>query len=171
MWKLVKVVHLNYLNIVSSNLFQNISSSLVIYKKRHLNMTQNISNMKTGHIYWAKIKFSRCQSKKSNQNWVCSTRYQTWDRRENSHTISDSPGWFQQFHQHWVNPPMTEVYFCHQNIGNFTTLLKPHNIGTHFKGIETSFQVVPLFLKSIHLWVSNITFWNFLKIPGIWKFN
>jgi hypothetical protein len=47
----------------------------------------------------------------------------------------------------------TEVYFCHQNqnaknIGNFTTLLKPHNIGIHLKGIETSFQVVPLLLKS-----------------------
>jgi hypothetical protein len=33
-----------------------------------------------------------------------------------------------------------------KNIGNFTTLLKPHNIGTHLKGIETSFLVVPLFL-------------------------
>jgi hypothetical protein len=32
-----------------------------------------------------------------------------------------------------------------KNIGNFTTLLKSHNIGTHLKGIETSFQVVPLF--------------------------
>jgi hypothetical protein len=45
------------------------------------------------------------------------------------------------------------LLFCHQNrnaknIGNFTTLLKPHNIGIHLKGIETSFQVVPLFLKS-----------------------
>jgi hypothetical protein len=28
-----------------------------------------------------------------------------------------------------------------QNIGNFTTLLKPHNIGTHLKGIEI-FQVI-----------------------------
>jgi hypothetical protein len=26
--------------------------------------------------------------------------------------------------------------------------LKPHNIGTHLKGIATSFQVVPLFLKA-----------------------
>jgi hypothetical protein len=43
-----------------------------------------------------------------------------------------------------------------KNIGNFTTLLKPHNIGTHLKGIETSFQVVPLFLKSFHFWVSYI---------------
>jgi hypothetical protein len=67
----------------------------------------------------------------------------------------------------WDNPIRTEVYFCHQNqnvinIGNFTTLLKPHNIGTHLKGIETSFQVVPLVLKFIHVWVSCITFWNFL---------
>jgi hypothetical protein len=45
------------------------------------------------------------------------------------------------------------------NIGNFMTLLKPHNIGTHLKGIETSFQVVPLFLKSFHFWVS----YHFLK--------
>jgi hypothetical protein len=57
----------------------------------------------------------------------------------------------------------TEVYFCHQNqnaknIGNFTTLLKPHNIGTHLKDTETSFQVVPLFFKFFHFWVSNITF-------------
>jgi hypothetical protein len=34
------------------------------------------------------------------------------------------------------------------------------------KGIETSFQVVPLFLKSFHFWASCITFWNFLKIPS-----
>jgi hypothetical protein len=72
------------------------------------------------------------------------------------------------------NPLRTEVYFCHQNqntknIGNFTTLLKPHNIGTHLKGIETSFHVVPLFLKSFHFWVSYITFWNFLKIPSVFK--
>jgi hypothetical protein len=38
-----------------------------------------------------------------------------------------------------INPSRTEVYFCHQNqnaknISNFTTLLKPHNIGTHLKG-------------------------------------
>jgi hypothetical protein len=50
-----------------------------------------------------------------------------------------------------VNPSRMEVYFFHQNqnaknIGHFTTwLLKPHNIGTHLKGIETSFQVIPLF--------------------------
>jgi hypothetical protein len=55
-----------------------------------------------------------------------------------------------------LNPSRMEV-FCHQNqnaknIGNFTTRLKPHNIGTHLKGIETSFQLVPLFLKSFHFW-------------------
>jgi hypothetical protein len=61
---------------------------------------------------------------------------------------------------------------CHQNqivknIGNLTTLFTCtlHNIGTHLKGIETSFQVVPLFWKSFHFWVSYITFWNLLKIP------
>jgi hypothetical protein len=64
-----------------------------------------------------------------------------------------------------INPLRTEVYFCHQNqnaknIGKFTTLLKPHNIGTHLKGIETSFQVVPLFLKSFLFWASYI--YNFL---------
>jgi hypothetical protein len=46
------------------------------------------------------------------------------------------------------NPLRTEVYICHQsrnakNIGNFMTLLKPlNNIGTHLKGMETSFQVL-----------------------------
>jgi hypothetical protein len=34
-------------------------------------------------------------------------------------------------------------------------LLKPHNIDTHLKGIETSFQVVPLFF---HFWVTRVTF-------------
>jgi hypothetical protein len=48
-------------------------------------------------------------------------------------------------HLYGDNPLRTEVYFCHQNqntknIGNFTTLLKLHNIGTHLKGIETSFH-------------------------------
>jgi hypothetical protein len=62
-----------------------------------------------------------------------------------------------------LNPLRMEVNICHQNqnaknIDNFTTLLKPHNIGTHLKGIETSFQVVTLFLKSCHFWVSYITF-------------
>jgi hypothetical protein len=74
----------------------------------------------------------------------------------------------------WINPSRTEVYLSHQNqnaknIGNFTTLLKPYNIGTHLKGIETSFQVVPLFLKSIHFWVSCITLCNFFKIPSVCK--
>jgi hypothetical protein len=33
---------------------------------------------------------------------------------------------------------MMEVYFCHQNQnGNLMTQLKPHNIGTQLKGIET----------------------------------
>jgi hypothetical protein len=73
-----------------------------------------------------------------------------------------------------INPLRAEVYICHQNqnakyIGNFATLLKPHNIGTHLNGIETSFQVVPLFLKSIKFWVSYFTFWNFLKIPSLFK--
>jgi hypothetical protein len=71
-------------------------------------------------------------------------------------------------------PLRTEVYFCHQNqnekyIGDFTTLLKPHNIGTHLKGIETSFQVVALFLKSFHFWASYITFFYFLKIPSVFE--
>jgi hypothetical protein len=73
-----------------------------------------------------------------------------------------------------INPLRTEVYFCHQNqnaknICNFMTLLKPHNIGTHLKGIESSFQVVPLFFKSFHFWASYITFRNFLKIPSVFK--
>jgi hypothetical protein len=52
------------------------------------------------------------------------------------------------------------------------TLMKPHNIGTHLKGIETSVQVVPLFLKSFQVscfWVSYISFWNFLKLPSVFK--
>jgi hypothetical protein len=72
------------------------------------------------------------------------------------------------------NPLRTGVYFFHQNenaknIGNLFTLLKSHNIGTHLKGIETTFQVVPLFLKSFHFRASYITFWNFLKIPSVFK--
>jgi hypothetical protein len=61
----------------------------------------------------------------------------------------------------WQNNGVTIFSsICHQNlnaknIGNFTTLLKPHKIGTHLKGIETSFQVVPLYLKSFHVWVSS----------------
>jgi hypothetical protein len=79
----------------------------------------------------------------------------------------------QYFLEERINPLKTEVFFCHQNqnanIGNFTTVLKPHNISTHLKGTETSFQVVPLFSKSIHFWASYITFWNFLKIPSVFK--
>jgi hypothetical protein len=63
----------------------------------------------------------------------------------------------------------SEVYFCHQyqnakDIGNFTTLLKPHNIGTHLKGWNMLsggtiiFEILPLF-------GGYITFFNFLKIP------
>jgi hypothetical protein len=55
-----------------------------------------------------------------------------------------------------INRLMTEVFFCHQNqnainIGYFTTPLKPHSIGTHMKGIETRFQVVPLFFEILPL--------------------
>jgi hypothetical protein len=39
--------------------------------------------------------------------------------------------------------------------------VKPHNMVAHLKGIETSFQVVPLFFKSFHFWVSYITFLKF----------
>jgi hypothetical protein len=35
------------------------------------------------------------------------------------------------------------------------------------QGIEASFQVVQIYFKSIHFWVSYITFWTFLKIPLI----
>jgi hypothetical protein len=56
--------------------------------------------------------------------------------------------------------------FCHQNqnaknIGNFTTLLKLHKIGTHLKGIEPSFQVVPLFFKSFYVLLGEL--YHFLK--------
>jgi hypothetical protein len=44
-----------------------------------------------------------------------------------------------------------------KNIGNFATLLKPHNIGTHLKSIETSFQVVPL-LGELYQFLK--FFWN-----------
>jgi hypothetical protein len=49
---------------------------------------------------------------------------------------------------------MYTVYVCnglHTNIGNMTTLLKPHNIGTHLKGIETSFQILPHLGELYHL--------------------
>jgi hypothetical protein len=58
----------------------------------------------------------------------------------------------------------TQNQFCEKNIGNLTTLLKPFNIGIHLKGIETSLQVGPLFLKKIHFWAS-----YFLKIPSVHK--
>jgi hypothetical protein len=47
-----------------------------------------------------------------------------------------------------LNPLRTEVYFCHQNQNaKILVILRLYwNIGTHLKGIETSFQVVPLFL-------------------------
>jgi hypothetical protein len=66
------------------------------------------------------------------------------------------------------SPLRMAVYFCHQNqnakyIGNFTTLLKPHNNGTHLKGIKTSFQVVPLLFISFHFWASYITFSKYLQ--------
>jgi hypothetical protein len=76
--------------------------------------------------------------------------------------------------ENFSNPLRMEVYFCYQNpnaknIGNFTIPLKPHNIGTHLKGIETSCQMVLLFLKSFHGRASSITFWNFPKIPSAFK--
>jgi hypothetical protein len=37
-------------------------------------------------------------------------------------------------------------------------ILKRHNSGTYLKGIEISFQMVPLFVKSFQFWVSYITF-------------
>jgi hypothetical protein len=68
----------------------------------------------------------------------------------------------------FINPSRMKVYFCHQNqngknIGNLTTLLKPRNIGIHLKGIETSFQVVPLFFKSYHFRLSCIIFSKYLR--------
>jgi hypothetical protein len=64
-----------------------------------------------------------------------------------------------------LNPLTTKVYICHQNqnaknIGNLTTLLKPRNIGTHLKGIETSFQVVPL-IEILPLLAELYHFWKF----------
>jgi hypothetical protein len=52
----------------------------------------------------------------------------------------------------------TEVYFCvtKSRMQKILVILRP--IGTHLKGIETCFQVVPLFFKSFHIWVSCITF-------------
>jgi hypothetical protein len=50
----------------------------------------------------------------------------------------------------------------------FVTRMQKH-ITALLKGIDTSFQVVPLLFKSFHFWVSYITFWNFLKIPSVFK--
>jgi hypothetical protein len=37
-----------------------------------------------------------------------------------------------------------------KNIGNFMTRLKPHNIGTHWKGIETGFfEIFSKYLQSL----------------------
>jgi hypothetical protein len=38
------------------------------------------------------------------------------------------------------------------------------------KGIETSFRV-PLYLISFHFWVNYLPFWNFLKIPSVYRVN
>jgi hypothetical protein len=38
-----------------------------------------------------------------------------------------------------------------------------------YRGIETCSQIVPLFFKSFHFWVSYVTFWNFLKIPSVFR--
>jgi hypothetical protein len=66
---------------------------------------------------------------------------------------------------HLFNPLKTEVDFCHQNqnvknIGNFTTLLKPHNIGTHLTMFERFwdklsggtiiFEILPLLGELYH---------------------
>jgi hypothetical protein len=97
------------------------------------------------------ISKSNVGSKKS----ICPGKSQIWNCTNELFDISgieDNEG---------ITPLRTEVYICHQNaknIGNFMTLLKPHNIGTHLKGIETSFQVVPLFFEILHFWVSYITF-------------
>jgi hypothetical protein len=74
-------------------------------------------------------------------------------RKSSCSPLADNIGRFEIYHlRNCTSPLRTEVYICHQNqnaknIGNFTTLLKPHNIGTHLKGIGTSFQVVSLFLN------------------------
>jgi hypothetical protein len=60
----------------------------------------------------------------------------------------------------------TEVYFCPQNqnaknIGNFTTLLKPHNIGTHLKGDR---------LRWCHYFLNSSTFgWGIISILEIFS--
>jgi hypothetical protein len=49
-------------------------------------------------------------------------------------------GW--EYRVQRANPSRTEGGQNCKNIGNFTTLSKPHNIGTHLKVIETSFQLI-----------------------------
>jgi hypothetical protein len=44
----------------------------------------------------------------------------------------------------WRSTFVTKIRM-QKNIGNLMTPFKPHNIDTHLKGIETSFQVVALF--------------------------
>jgi hypothetical protein len=45
--------------------------------------------------------------------------------------------------QGWRSTFVTKIRMQKKkNIGNFTTLLKPHNIGIHLKGIETSFFLI-----------------------------
>jgi hypothetical protein len=68
-----------------------------------------------------------------------------------------------------------EVYFCHQNqnaknIGNFTTLLKPHNIGTHMKG-EDKLTDGTIISEILPLWgeLHVYHFLYFLKIPSVLK--
>jgi hypothetical protein len=73
-----------------------------------------------------------------------------------------------------INPLRTDVYFCHQNqnaknIGNFTTLLKPHWYSFERYWDKISGGTI---ISEIHFWVSYITFWNFLKIASVlhyWK--
>jgi hypothetical protein len=60
--------------------------------------------------------------------------------------IVDALLWPKLLPAFFLNPSRTDIYFFYQNqntknIGNLMTLLKPHNIGTHLEGIETSFQV------------------------------
>jgi hypothetical protein len=67
------------------------------------------------------------------------------------------------FQVHWANLKAADLAFENaKNIGNFTTLLKPCYSVTHL-------QVILLFFKSFHFWVSYITFWNVLKIPSVFK--
>jgi hypothetical protein len=72
----------------------------------------------------------------------------------------------QAVHVWTTNPlnPSRKVYFCHQNqnakyIGNFTTLLKPHNIGTRYSferywdtlsGGTIIFYILPLLGELYH---------------------